>query len=168
FDRHVLVCTGTHCLQKGANQVVNRLRFEFMRRKLNLTVHFNTCGTIDLCDIGPNMVIYPDNIVYSNIQESDVPDIIAFLQGGPVVERLLLDGSTPAEQQRKAFYADLQQHGNSLPEPETTALVAEHDLGEGWIAEQQRRGFMAKKPDKETGEERFSMTTMAANRYGLL
>lgn len=168
FDRHVLVCTGNHCLQKGANPVINRLRFEFMRRKLNHTMHLNTCGTIDLCDCGPNMVIYPDNIVYSGVHESDIPDIIKHLQGGPVVERLLLTADTPAEQKRHAFYAALRERGNSLPEAETTALVAEQDLGDGWIAEQLRRGFMAKKPDKETGEDRYSLTTMAAKRYGLL
>lgn len=168
FDRHVLVCTGNHCLQRGTNPVINRLRFELMRRKMNVNIHLNTCGTIDLCDIGPNMVIYPDNIVYSGVKESDIPDIIAFLQGGPVVERLVLNATTPAEQQRHAFYAAMQDRGNSLSEADTTALVAEHDLGDNWIAEQLRRGFMAKKPDKDTGEARYSMTTMTAKRYRLL
>lgn len=168
FERHVLVCTGSHCLQKGTNPVLNRLRFELMRRKLNVKVHLNTCGSIDLCDIGPNMVVYPDNIVYSNIQESDIPDIVKFFQGGPVVERLILDPGTPAEKQRQEFFAALQSNGNSMSEDDITALADTHGQGDGWIAEQMKRGFMAKKPDKETGEERYSMTTKAANRYGLL
>lgn len=168
FDRHVLVCTGNHCLQKGANPVINRFRFELMRRKMNVNIHLNTCGTIDLCDSGPNIVVYPDNIVYSGVQESDIPDIIKFLQGGPVVERLLLNADTPAEQQRHAFYEEMDKRGNSLSEPEANELVAENELGDAWIAEQLRRGFMAKKPDKESGEDRYSMTTMAAKRYRLL
>lgn len=168
FERHALVCTGSHCLQKGTNPVLNRLRFELMRRKLNVKVHLNTCGSIDLCDIGPNMVVYPDNIVYSNIQESDIPDLVQFFQGGPVVERLLTGPDSPAEKQRQAFYVALQEHGNSASESDVTSLASESGQAEGWIAEQMRRGFMAKKPDKETGEERYSMTTKAANRYGLL
>ena len=88
-ERHILACTGNHCNQKGAARVITRLRFELMRRKMNDRIMMNTCGTIDLCDIGPNLVIYPDNIVYSNVTEHDIPDIVRFLDGGPVVERLL-------------------------------------------------------------------------------
>lgn len=166
-ERHLLACTGNHCNQKGAAKVITRLRFELMRRKMNDRILLNTCGTIDLCDIGPNLVIYPDNIVYSNITEADIPDIVTFLDGGPVVERLLTGPDSPAETNRQRFYADLQGRGNNLAEAEVNALAAEQDLDERWIAEQLRRGFMAKKPDQESGEERFSMTSKALHRYRL-
>src|SRR5699024_236192 len=120
-------------------------RFEFMRRKLNVNVHLNTCGSIDLCDIGPNMVVYPDNIVYSNIQESDIPDIIKFFQGGPVVERLLLTPQAPAEKQRHGFFADLKERGNSVGEADAMSMAETDGQAEGFVAEQMRRGFMAKK-----------------------
>lgn len=164
-ERHVLVCNGSHCTSKGANQVLTRFRFEVMRKRLNTRVHVNTCGTIDLCDIGPNFVIYPDNIVYSNVTEKDIPDIMAFLQGGPVVERLLTGPHAPAEKNRRAFYLALHEEGNSLSRQAVHALAGERDLDETWIAEQLRRGFMAKKPDAESGDERFSMTSKARDRY---
>jgi (2Fe-2S) ferredoxin len=166
-ERHILACTGNHCNQKGAAKVVTRLRFELMRRKMNDRVMFNTCGTIDLCDIGPNLVIYPDNIVYSNITENDIPDIVKFLDGGPVVERLLTGPDSSAEKNRREFYADLQKEGNSVDEEAVNALAAGRNLDERWIAEQMRRGFMAKKPDPESGEDRFSMTSKALHRYRL-
>jgi (2Fe-2S) ferredoxin len=166
-ERHILACTGNHCNQKGASQIINRLRFELLRRKMNDRIMFNTCGTIDLCDIGPNLVIYPDNIVYSNITENDIPDIVKFLAGGPVVDRLLTGPDAPAERQRQAFYAALQERGNSLSESDTNALASRHSLDERWIAEQLRRGFMAKKPDAESGDERLSMTSKALHRYRL-
>ena len=166
-ERHVLVCTGSHCIQKGANQVLTRFRFELMRKRLNTRVHLNTCGTIDLCDIGPNFVIYPDNIVYSNVSENDIPDIIRFLEGGPVVERLLTAPSAPAEKNRQRFYAALKQRDNGWTEHDVQALAAELGLDERWIAEQLRRGFMAKKPDPDSAGDRFSMTSKALHRYRL-
>lgn len=166
-ERHILACTGNHCNQKGAANVINRLRFELMRRKMNDRIMLNTCGTIDLCDIGPNLVIYPDNIVYSNITENDIPDIVKFLDGGPVVERLLTSPTAPAEENRQVFYAALRERGNSVDEAGINELAASRDLDERWIAEQMRRGFMAKKPDAETGEDRYSMTSKALHRYRL-
>lgn len=166
-ERHVLVCTGSHCIQKGANQVLTRFRFELMRRRLNTRIHLNTCGSIDLCDIGPNFVIYPDNIVYSNVSENDIPDIVRFLEGGPVVERLLTGSRSADEQNRQAFYAALQERGNSLPEIDINAIATDRNLDSAWIAEQLRRGFMARKPDADTGENRFSMTSKALHRYRL-
>ncbi len=166
-ERHVFVCTGNHCSQKGANKVMTRLRFELMRRRLNAKILLNNCGTIDLCDIGPNIIVYPDNIVYSNVTENDIPEIVKFLEGGPEVERLLTNAEAPAEKNREAFYAELKDKGNSLAESDVNDLAASRELDANWIAEQMRRGFMAKKPDKETGEERFSMTSKAQNRYRL-
>lgn len=166
-ERHVFVCTGNHCSQKGANQVLTRLRFELMRRRMTTKVLLNNCGTIDLCDIGPNVIVYPDNIVYSNVTENDIPDLVKFLEGGPVVERLLTNAEAPAEQNRREFFAALKERGNSVSPDDANALAAAQDLDERWIAEQLRRGFMAKKPDADSGEERMSMTSKALHRYRL-
>lgn len=166
-ERHLLACTGNHCNQKGAAKVLTRLRFELMRRKMNDRILLNTCGTIDLCDIGPNLVIYPDNIVYSNITENDIPDIVKYLDGGPVVERLLTGPDSPAEKNREAFYAELQEIGNNADEEAIHDLAERRDVDERWIAEQLRRGFMAKKPHPETGSDRYSMTSKALHRYRL-
>lgn len=166
-ERHVLVCNGNHCSQKGANQVLTRFRFELLRKRLTTKVHLNTCGTIDLCDIGPNFIVYPDNIVYSNVTEEDIPDIIAFLEGGPVVARLITSSESSAEKNRQAFYASLLGRGNNLSSDEAGALAAQYHLGDDWIAEQLRRGFMAKKPDAESGQDRLSMTSKSLHRYRL-
>ncbi len=166
-ERHIFACTGNHCNQKGAAKMINRLRFELMRRKLNHRVHMNTCGTIDLCDIGPNLVVYPDNIVFSNVSESDVPDVVAFLAGGDVPTRLLLNAETPAEAMRRAFYAALRVSGNKASQSEAIELAGQQGLDSNWIDEQLRRGFMSKKPDEATGEDVFALTSKALYRYRL-
>lgn len=165
-ERHIFACTGNHCNQKGAAKVINRLRFELMRKKLNTRVHMNTCGTIDLCDIGPNLVVYPDNIVFSNLQENDVPEIVAFLAGGDLPERLLLNANTPAEKTREAFYRELQAVGNAASEEQALQMAASHQLDAAWIQEQLRRGFMSKKPNAD-GNEVYALTSKALHRYRL-
>lgn len=166
-ERHIFACTGNHCNQKGAAKVINRLRFELMRRKLTHTVHMNTCGTIDLCDIGPNIIVYPDNIVFSNVEENDVPDIVKFLSGGDVPERLLLNAETPAEVTRREFYAGLQSAGNRATLDEVDTLAGKQGLDHSWIEEQLRRGFMSKKPDEDSGEDVYALTSKALYRYRL-
>lgn len=166
-ERHIFACTGNHCNQKGAAKVINRLRFELMRKGLNTRVHMNTCGTIDLCDIGPNIVVYPDNIVLSNVEESDVPDIVAFLGGGNIPDRLLLNADTPAEKTREKFYADLQGQGNRASRESIEVLATNRGLDMGWIEEQLRRGFMSKKPDEASGDDVYAMTSKSLHRYRL-
>lgn len=166
-ERHIFACTGNHCNQKGAAKVVNRLRFELMRRKLNDRVMMNTCGTIDLCDIGPNVIVYPDNVVFSNVEENDVADIVKFLEGGDRPERLLMNADSPSERNRESFFKTLMDSGNKASQDQINGFVQDHDLDETWIQEQLRRGFMSKKKNEESGDDVFAMTSMAARRYRL-
>ena len=164
--KHVLVCTASHCAQKGANDVIGKLRLEVLRRGLDVDVLINNCGTIDLCDIGPNMVVYPDNVIYRGVTVKDLPDIVAYLNGGPVVERLLLGAQTPEEAARRAFYVDALAAGDQAPPAAVEALLASHGFDEAWLTEQQRRGFVARKPGTD-GEPSLSVTKKARGRYGL-
>src|SRR5215211_8353182 len=102
-QKHVLACTASHCAAKGANDVLMLLRREVIRRGLDTQILVNNCGTIDLCDIGPNIVIYPDNIIYSGVTVKDIPEIIAHLTGGTVVERLVVSPEAPEERRRQQF-----------------------------------------------------------------
>ena len=80
-QKHVLVCTASHCAQKGSNDLIGRLRLEIVRKKLDAEILVNNCGTIDLCDIGPNVVIYPDNVILSGVTAKDVPALVRYLRG---------------------------------------------------------------------------------------
>lgn len=166
--RHVLVCTSQHCNQKGGMDILGRIRLEIIRRGLDTEIFVNNCGTIDLCDIGPNMVVYPDNIIYGGVTQQDIPDIINFLEGGPVVERLQLLPGKRFEGKRRDFYAALvEQKIESEDEVTRTALA--HDLDEGMLYEQFRRGFLARKPVEGDEEAvRIHPTKKALTRYGLL
>lgn len=164
--KHVLVCTASHCMQKGANDVAGRLRLDVIRKGLDTEILVNNCGTIDLCDCGPNIVVYPDNIIYSGVTVKDVPELVTSFQSGDVIERLVLSPEAPAESARASFYAAAVDPQPTKPVDEFTALAADHGFGDDWIAEQTRRGFIARKPSVEGGDT-ITVTKKARTRYGV-
>ena len=161
--KHVLVCTASHCMQKGANNVAGRLRLEMKRKGLDSDVLVNTCDSIDLCDIGPNILIYPERVIYSNVQVSDLKDIIEHLQGGEPVERLTLTPDTPEEAAREHFYRAATGSGDTVTAEEFSRLAAERGYDEAWVNEQARRGFIARK--EVDGVPTITVTTKALQRY---
>ncbi len=165
--KHVLVCTASHCAQKGANDVAGRLRLDVIRRGLDAEILVNNCGTIDLCDIGPNIVVYPDNIIYRGVTVKDIPDIVEHLRGGPVVERLLLGPQAPEEQTRRECYLAAVSAGDNMPASEFERLASQFGFDAAWIAEQQRRGFIARKPAAEGEGDTIGVTKKARTRYGV-
>uniref|UniRef100_A0A7C5VY10 (2Fe-2S) ferredoxin domain-containing protein n=1 Tax=Thermomicrobium roseum TaxID=500 RepID=A0A7C5VY10_THERO len=162
---HVLVCTANHCTQKGAQQVAARLRLELKRAGLDAEIMVNTCDSIDLCDLGPNIVVYPYGWIYRNVQVSDLPDVIASLRsGGHPVERLLLQPDSEDEVRRRELYREAVEAG-PLSVEAFVALAERYGFDDVWVAEQARRGFIARKPG-ESGE-RIMVTSKARHRYGL-
>jgi (2Fe-2S) ferredoxin len=127
----------------------------------------NNCNTIDLCDIGPNVIVYPDNIIYRGVTVKDLPEIVESLRNDTVVERLALNANTPEEQARKAFYIDLLATTAPLTDDAVHQLVTRHEYDDTWLNEQMRRGFLAKKVDKETGDSFFQVTKKTRVRYSL-
>ena len=165
--KHVLGCTASHCAAKGANEVLMLLRREVLRRGLDKEILVNNCGTIDLCDIGPNIVVYPDGVIYSGVTKADVPELVDALAAGKTVERLVLDAETPAERARHDFYAAAVSPAPTRPAAEFAAIATGHGFDEAWIAEQQRRGFIARKPGSDDGPETITVTSKARTRYGV-
>ena len=162
-DKHVLCCTASHCAQKGANEVAGKLRLELRKRGLDDHLFVNTCGSIDLCDLGPNLVVYPDGIIYREVTTKDIPAIVDHLTGGPPVERLIVSASSPDELQRQRFYATACAHDEPLAVLKFQNLAAGFGFDEAWIAEQKRRGFIAEKPGET--ESTVVVTTKARDRY---
>jgi len=52
-------------------------------------VRINTAGCLDRCQEGPVLVVYPEGVWYTYIDQSDVDEIIKeHLVNGHIVERL--------------------------------------------------------------------------------
>jgi (2Fe-2S) ferredoxin/SAM-dependent methyltransferase len=96
FRYHVLVCDQRKpeglpcCAARGAAAVIEALRREIAAQALLDVVQVTTCGSLGLCERGPNLVVYPDGIWYSGVGVADVPEIVReHFQNGRPVARLL-------------------------------------------------------------------------------
>ena len=165
--KHVLVCTASHCAQKGSNDLIGRLRLEIVRKKLDAEILINNCGTIDLCDIGPNVVIYPDNVILSGVTAKDVPALVRYLRGEGDPPGEITGPDSPAERARQAFYHSALECGERCPAERIEHIVSAAGFDTKWLDEQIRRGFMARKPDPSSGESTLVITKKAVDRYRL-
>jgi (2Fe-2S) ferredoxin len=54
-------------------------------------VRINKAGCLDRCDEGPCLVVYPEGVWYTYVDQRDIDEIIdRHIVGGAVVERLRL------------------------------------------------------------------------------
>jgi (2Fe-2S) ferredoxin len=94
YTRHLLICTGPRCGgERHSARVRQEFRREFVRQGIPATVKDTECLCFGLCTFGPNVIIYPDAVVYSAVKPQDVAEIVRkHLVQGQVVERLLYRG----------------------------------------------------------------------------
>ncbi|MGH7356177.1 MAG: (2Fe-2S) ferredoxin domain-containing protein [Candidatus Rokuibacteriota bacterium] len=91
YDVHVFVCTsGETCPTQGnVEQFVKYLRGEVARAGRQ-DVRVNKAGCFSQCGHGPMIVVYPDNVWYAGVQQSDLDEIVrSHILGGTPVERLV-------------------------------------------------------------------------------
>ena len=94
YNSHVFVCTsGEDCPTRGDVEAhVKFLRAEALRAGLKTDVRINKAGCFSQCGHGPMMVIYPDNVWYAGVKESDLPEIFeSHIKNGKPVQRLVYD-----------------------------------------------------------------------------
>jgi len=91
YDRHVFVCTsGETCPTQGdVEAFVKALRDGVRSANLQGEVRVNKAGCFSQCGHGPMIVVYPENVWYAGVQESDLAEILSsHIVGGRPVERL--------------------------------------------------------------------------------
>ncbi len=88
---HVFVChAGKTCPTKGSRELVEHLRDLLAARGMQDAVRVTKSGCLVLCDIGPNLVVYPQGVWYSGVRQGDLQEIMeSHLLGGHPVQRLL-------------------------------------------------------------------------------
>ncbi len=111
FRSHVMICGGTGCTSSGSEKIIEAFEKELAAAHLEEEVKVVRTGCFGLCALGPIVVIYPDASFYSNVEASDVQEIVSehLLKGRPV-KRLLYDetvsddGNTIKSLDETAFY----------------------------------------------------------------
>ena len=88
------VCTGgeTCPTQGDVEKFVKTLRAGVAAAGKQVEVRINKAGCFSQCGHGPMMVVYPENVWYSGVQESDLQEILdSHVLGGVPVKRLVYD-----------------------------------------------------------------------------
>lgn len=94
---HVLVCGGTGCHSSQGDEI-RRLLEEKVEEKGLDNIKVTLTGCFGLCETGPNIVIYPEGIFYSQVKLEDIDEIVEehFVKGN-IIKRLLYEGAVKEE-----------------------------------------------------------------------
>jgi len=86
----ISICAGTGCLAAGAGEVIAAFKAEIERQGIKAEVAIRTSGCPGLCEKGPIVVIYPEEICYLQVKAEDVQEIVSeTIRGKKVLDRLL-------------------------------------------------------------------------------
>lgn len=100
YKHHLFFCTnqrepGEMCCNNNNAQAMRdycKERVKAAGDKITGNVRVNSAGCLDRCDKGPVIVVYPDDVWYTYIDQEDIDEIIeSHLEQGKIVERLLID-----------------------------------------------------------------------------
>jgi len=94
YEKHVFVCTsGEDCPTRGdVEGFVKYLRGEAVKAGMKDNVRINKAGCFSQCGHGPMMVVYPENVWYAGVKETDLAEIFeSHIKNGKPVQRLVYD-----------------------------------------------------------------------------
>jgi (2Fe-2S) ferredoxin len=99
YERHVFICQNRRdpsnpkgcCADKGAAELLDRLKNLAYDAGLMGKVRINKAGCLGRCGTGASIVIYPEAVWYGGVTLGDIDEIFSehVLKGRPV-ERLLV------------------------------------------------------------------------------
>lgn len=99
YQYHVFVCLNQRangdacCMDNGAQASFDYMKAKVKALKLNGDgkVRINRAGCLERCGEGPVMVIYPEAVWYTFVDNDDIDEIVeSHLLAGKVVERLVV------------------------------------------------------------------------------
>jgi (2Fe-2S) ferredoxin len=99
YKKHVFVCTNQRpdgaarvsCGEGHGMDLVNRFKELIKEKGLQVQIRAQKAGCFDICEFGPNVIVYPEGVHYGKVQLADVESIVTqHLQNDQPVESLRL------------------------------------------------------------------------------
>ena len=96
---HIFICTSSRangqqkgfCHARDGIGVMIKFIEEIEEREIGGEVFINNTGCFGICEKGPIVVIYPDNVWYGPVTPDDVGEILdEHIRGGRIIERLII------------------------------------------------------------------------------
>ena len=110
YKAHVFVCTNERepghprgcCKEKGSVDLRDYMKAKAKELGIK-NIRINNAGCLDRCELGPNMVIYPEGVWYraSNFEEVDEVLQKHLIEGGRVERLMLKPGDDPPKAKAK-------------------------------------------------------------------
>ena len=93
YRAHILVCTGTGCSATGSAGLIDEFNKQLQAAGLDKEVRVVKTGCLGLCNVGPNVVVYPEGVYYCHVSPENVKEIVEehLLKGRPVAHLLYSD-----------------------------------------------------------------------------
>lgn len=97
YQRHVFFCLNQRddgrqcCAAQGSERMQEHAKARIKKLGLNGEgkIRVNKAGCLDRCDEGPCLVVYPEAVWYTYVDQQDIDEIIdKHLIGGEPVQRL--------------------------------------------------------------------------------
>jgi NADH-quinone oxidoreductase subunit F len=73
YKKTIVISSGTCGQASGSLPVVDAINEELEKRRLKETVGVEITGCHGFCELEPNIIIYPEEIFYGNLEPKDIP-----------------------------------------------------------------------------------------------
>ena len=104
YRAHVFVCTNERepghprgcCKEKGSVDLRDYMKAKAKELGIK-NVRINNAGCLDRCELGPNMVVYPEGVWYRATNFEEVDEVLQkhLIEGGRVERLMLKPGDDP-------------------------------------------------------------------------
>ncbi len=102
YKKHIFICTNQRppgarpcCGEEHGAALTSEFKKLIKNKGLDVEMRAQRTGCFDLCEQGPNVVVYPEGVFYGRVQLNDVEEIVReHLENDRIVERLLIKQKT--------------------------------------------------------------------------
>jgi NADH-quinone oxidoreductase subunit F len=106
YKKTIVVSSGTCGQASGSLSIIDALDVELEKRRLKDTVGVEITGCHGFCELEPNIIIYPEEIFYGNLERKDIPEIVErTVFGDEVLDSYIFE--EPRTGKKSAFQKDI-------------------------------------------------------------
>lgn len=99
YNKHIFICVNQRgeglrvsCGEKHGLDLVAAFKKAINDLHLDIEIRAQKAGCLDVCEMGPSVVIYPEGIFYGNVHLADVNEIVQeHIVNNRIVERLRMN-----------------------------------------------------------------------------
>ncbi|MGD8539991.1 MAG: NADH-ubiquinone oxidoreductase-F iron-sulfur binding region domain-containing protein [Candidatus Aminicenantes bacterium] len=113
YKKTIVVSSGTCGQASGSLPVIDALKTELEKRRLKDTVGIEITGCHGFCEMEPNLIIFPEEIFYGNLEPKDIPEIVErTVFGDEVVDSFVY--VEPKTGKKNAFLQKIPFYGKQM------------------------------------------------------